>query len=156
MITIIENVGGRIFIEGIFLNKNDAEAYLKGHPGPDKCILKELDFNTFPFCVAETRSGFSYFASIEQFKKWLKYLDKDDWIKSRTATFFLKFPDLRAEEVKIEEKIQIMLFIIAEPIAGEVKNQDNMGEWEHGHFDIENPKAALAYVKKHLEPGRPK
>jgi hypothetical protein len=131
--TILEN---KNFIEGIFQTRNEAEQYLGKHPQKEKCLLKDMQLDTFPIYILEIEFGnFLYFSSKESANNYLNTID-------------------------IENIKSIILYIIEEPYICSSINQDEMGLLDHEHIksteyiSIEVPSGKTRYFSPAYRNGR--
>ena len=147
MITIIENIN---FVEGIFLNTNEAENYLIDHPQKENCKIINNESASFPFFIVEYVFGkFDYCFTKEELIDYIKNIDKSKLQKSKYTIF-----SSNSNNIERKEDLDITVYLIRNPFVSNNKNNDTMGWMEHDHIreneidEIKNGNTEKLFVLK--------
>jgi len=133
MITVIEN---KNFVEGIFLNREEAEKYLSDHPQKEKCVIKDMKFDHFPLYVVECNFGkFDYCHTKDELINFIKEIDLNKVHKSKRTVF--RVDEDNVTEMERVNELSITIYVINEPVINKEKNKDSMGGLEHYHIEEE-------------------
>jgi len=130
MITIIEN---KNFIEGIFLNREEAGKYLLDHPQKEKCAVKETMADNFPLYIVECNFGkFDYCFTKDELINFIKNINLKKIRKSKGTVF--RVDENNDTKTKKREELNITIYVIDEPFINKEKNSDAMGGLKHYHI----------------------